>query len=102
MGISIQNLDEDKVTYSLVPEYVPESSIDSFKEAKKENEAINGYSKNRTQRLIGRVPWEMMYNYALSKGIPSDRVNEFFTEDNGKNMVALLNEFPVLKMVSQI
>lgn len=101
MGIKVTGQVNGKIKYDIVPEYVPETVIQDIERIRHDNELSNGYSKERTMRHIGSIPVGVMYNYAMCKGIPPKEHNNFYSKNNGKNLLALLEEFPVLKTVDK-
>jgi len=104
MGINIINFDinKEKVTYEIVPEKIPLSVMEELKQYKKMNSENNGYSMGKTMRLIGKIPQEVLYNYAISKGCHPTKINDFYSEKNKKNIKKLLEEFPCFKMVDKL
>jgi hypothetical protein len=93
MAIDVASGDKEKVVYRVVPEQVSDEVISAYDEKNRFDEESMGWTEDRTMRKAGEVPFPVMYNYALAKGVPSTRIWEFFREDNCKEMKRLLNEF---------
>ena len=102
MGVKFIEKKGEKITYELIPEEIPLKTKDNLLEYKKINSEVDGYSKKRTLRHIGRVPYSFMYNYCLHNEIPIHKMHEYFTEKKGKNLRLLLNEFNCFKMVDKL
>ena len=102
MGVKWIKEENDKVTYQLVPEKIDLGIKKPLEDLKYKNNETNGFSADKTKRLIGMVPYEFMYNYAIQKGVKPEQINEYFTADNGAKMKMLLNEFHAFRMVDQI
>lgn len=101
MGVDIKSWDQDKVVYKVVPEQVSEQEIKSYNDDLKLDREVNGWTKDRNMRKTAEVPFAVMYNYALSKGVKSTRIMEFYKEDNCKNLKRLINEFDVFRCGSK-
>jgi len=101
MGVQIKdyNLDKGTMEVQYVPEIIHPKTASELSDFKKENLRTNGYGEDRTTRLVGRVPLAFMYNYCGLKGIPANKMMEYFNADNGKNMTLLLEEFNAFRMV---
>lgn len=80
--------------YDVIPEEIPKAITEKIKYQRHLNERTNGYNESRSMRHIASVDYGLMYNYAMFKGIPPKQHNEFYTKDNCKNLIALINEFP--------
>ena len=104
MGVKIHSVNEEteQLNYSLVPEEVPIETKDIMLALKSELRDSNGWNKDRSMRLIGKIPQAVLYNYALSHGVPNWQIMEYYTADNGAKLKQLLNEFTIFKMVSAI
>jgi len=102
MGIVYRECTKEKVKYSLIPEKEPTAAMGHFKAFKNQNMKTNGFTKEKSIRHIGKVPFAVMYNYALTNGIEAQNISKWFTEKKGKNMRKLLQELPTFKMVDKI
>ncbi len=100
MAINIKGFNEKgDIIGDVLPEYIPPSLIEEIKREKEINSITDGYSPDRTMRKIGSIPAEMYYNYPMYKGVPPTQHDEFWSADNGRNLITCLEEFPVLKTV---
>lgn len=96
MAIDIKEWNKDFITYAVVPEKVDDIQV---KEIKEENHDLgDGWSTDRARRKIGEIPYSVLYNYALGKGIPSHKHNDFYSENNCENIKKLLNEFEIFRV----
>lgn len=104
MGVQILDFNKytGKMSYSLVPESVPIETINELKELKKENMRTNGFSKGKTMRHIGSIPYAVLYNYALSNGVPVHKMNQYYAEGKGKNVRKLLKDVPACMVVDKL
>lgn len=93
MGVAIKDWNSERVVYKVVPEEVSQQEVKSYNDNLKLDREVDGWTKDRSVRKTGEIPFSVMYNYALSKGVPSTRIWEFYREDNCKNVKRLLNEF---------
>lgn len=84
-----------------LPEYVPPQVIQELKDERAINSESNGYSKDRTMRKIGSIPIEIYLNEPIFDGcLPSQR-DQWWSEDNGKNLIKVLEKYPQLKLVDK-
>lgn len=97
MGIHIESWDQDRIVYAKVPETVSDIAVENIKVDKAMNYDSKGWTSDRTMKKVGEVPFEVLYNYCLLKGIPVTQLSDFFSADNGKNMKLLLEEFSVFR-----
>ena len=104
MGIRFHDVDtnKEKMTYSLVPEVITDKQVEGIRDFKKLNMESDGYTDTKTKRLIGVVPMGVLYNYAHYLGIPTERISEFYQENNCRNMTRLLNEFSAFRVVDSL
>lgn len=102
MGVNIKGWNKKgDLIGDIVPEYVPPSLKNELEYAKEINSINNGYSKDKSFRKIGSIDPGAMYNYAMIKGVKPENHSAFWKEDNGKNLIAFLEEFPVYKVVDK-
>lgn len=100
MAIDIQNWDMDTLTYAVVPESICDIRANAAIEDVKANSESGGWSKQRTIRKAGEIPFEFLYNYYIkncsnTKEIPLEK---FYNDDNCIMQKRLLNEFPVFRI----
>ena len=102
MAIKIRGFDgSGNMIGDVIPEYIPSSLKEELNVERQINSITDGYSPDKQFRKIGSIDPGVLYNYAMSKGIPNTRHSEFWAEDNGKNLLRVLNEFPVFKTVDK-
>lgn len=102
MAIIFEKDANNNKSYTLIPEKIDPRVKDELAEFKKRNMETNGYSKGRTLQLVGRVPQQFMYNYAIFNGIPAHKHAEWYSEKKGRNMRRLLTEFDAFRMVDKL
>ena len=97
MGVAIKDWNADRIVYKVVPEEVSHAEFKAYNDQNKLDAEVSGWTKDRSMRKAGEVPFSFLYNYALSKGVPSTRLWDFYKEDNCINMKRLLNEFEAFR-----
>ena len=102
MGVEWVKEENNQITYRLIPEKIDMSIKKPLEDLKSMNRETNGFSKDKTKRLIGVVPYEFMYNYAIHHGVQPRQVDEYYTADNGEKMKMLLKEFESFRMVDEL
>ena len=96
-GINANAWVVDKGSYQIVPEEINTNMVKAIDASLKEARENKGWTKTREGKLLGRIPYDILYNYAWAHGIPSERQQDWYAEDKGKNYIKLLNEFPMFK-----
>jgi hypothetical protein len=97
MAVKIHDWNMDRIIYQVVPEQVTDQEVKEYDEKLDLDREVNGWTADRTLRKTGEVPFSVLYNYALSKGVQSTRMWDFFKANNCKEMKRLLNEFEVFR-----
>jgi hypothetical protein len=94
MALDIKSWNKDRIIYKVVPETISDAELTAYNNKNKEDSETAGWTKDRSLRKAGEIPMAFLYNYAISKGIKSTGMWEFFKADKFKEMKRLLNEFP--------
>lgn len=99
----IHRADKDTVTYSVVPERIPEKEIiKDLKDLKALNMQTNGYSGDKSLRYIGNIDYGLYYNFAVANGVKNSEIHEWYSRDKGKNIKALMNKYSHCKIVDKL
>ena len=101
MAINIKEIDQKGLHYDTLPEYIPPSLKEDLRVERDINSLTDGYSPDRTMRKIASVDPGFMYNYAMMRGIPTHKHAEYWAVDNAKNLINLIKEFTVFKVVDK-
>lgn len=102
MAVNLKGFDaKGDMIGDILPEYVSPTIIEDLSVARERNSINNGYSPDKTLRKVGSIPQAIYYNYPMYKGVPPDQHSEFWTADNGKNLISFLEEFPTFKLVEK-
>lgn len=88
----------DKGNYAIVPEEVNENMVKAINQSLADARENKGWTKTREGKHLGRIPYDVLYNYAWAHGIPSEKHTEWYAENKGENYIKLLNEFPIFKV----
>lgn len=96
-GINADQWVIDKGEYQIVPEEVNVTMAKAINESLKDARLNKGWSKDREAKLLGRIPYDILYNYAWAHGIPSEKQQDWYASEKGKHYIELLNEFPMFK-----
>ena len=103
MAIDIQNWDTDSLTYAVVPETVDIVKANELIDEVKFQREVNGWTKERTIRKAGEVPFEIMWNYYLMHCDNRKEITleQFYNRDNCVMQKRLLNEFPAFRVSTE-
>lgn len=102
MGVRIKGMNnKGDIIGDIVPEYVPASLKEDMAIEREINSQTNGYSKDKSIRKIASIDPAVLYNYAMLKNIPPTQHNEYWSADNGRNLIRFLEEFPMFKLVDK-
>lgn len=96
-GINADKWLIDKGDYQIVPEEVNVNMAHAINDSLKEARQNKGWTKDRTGKLLGRIPYDILYNYAWAHGVPEHKHSEWYSSERGKHYIELLNEFPMFK-----
>lgn len=96
-GINADKWVINRGDYQIVPEEIDVNMAKSINSSLDDARSRKGWTKDKLGKLIGRIPYDILYNYAWARGIESNRQSEWYASDNGKNYIKLLDEFPMFK-----
>lgn len=96
-GINADQWLIEKGGYQIVPEEVDVNMAKSINESLKEARDNKGWTKGKQGKLLGRIPYDILYNFAWAHGVPTEKQSQWYSENKGENYIKLMNEFPMFK-----
>jgi len=104
MAVKIKSFDENnsgKIIGDILPEYIPPSLKDDLAIEREINSRTDGYSPDKSMRKIASIDQSALYNYAMLNGIPPKKHADYWAENNSKNLIKFIEEFPMFKVVDK-